>query len=152
MSLLAHRLVSTPLRGTTSSLTHRLVSDSDTICNSPDPPIVDIVLFGFSFSDFLSSFLKPFPKKRFSHPYKGVSFYSPTNLGSHNPPPLQGPASSLALIPFSNRCGTLTKFAPFWDLVSLLAHKQPPRRHIARCLALIPFVTAQTHHTTYSRL
>ena len=45
-SLLAHRLVSTPLRGTTRRLAHRPVSSSGTICNGPDPPLVDIVFFG----------------------------------------------------------------------------------------------------------
>ena len=44
-SLLAHRLVSNPLRGTTRRLAHRPLSGSDTICNSPNPPLADIVLF-----------------------------------------------------------------------------------------------------------
>ena len=39
----AHRLVSTPLRGSISSLAHRPVSGSDTICNSPSPPLENIV-------------------------------------------------------------------------------------------------------------
>ena len=47
-SLLARRLVSTPLRGTARRLTHRPVSGSNTICNDPDPPLADIVLFGLS--------------------------------------------------------------------------------------------------------
>ena len=34
------------------------VSSSDTICNSPSPPLVDIVLFGLSLSDFPSRFFK----------------------------------------------------------------------------------------------
>ena len=46
--LLAHRLVSTTLRGTARRLAYRPVSGSDTICNGPDPPLADIVLFGLS--------------------------------------------------------------------------------------------------------
>ena len=47
-----------PFLGTTSSLAHRLLSGSDTICNDPSPLLVDIVLFGFSRSSFPSRFLK----------------------------------------------------------------------------------------------
>ena len=53
-SLLAHRLVSTPLRVTARRPTHRLVTGSDTICNDPNPPLADIVLFGLSLSGFPS--------------------------------------------------------------------------------------------------
>ena len=49
---------STPLRGPTSSLAHRSVSSSNTICNSLSPPLADIVLFGLSVSGFPSKFLK----------------------------------------------------------------------------------------------
>ena len=45
-----------PLRSLASSLAHRLVPDSNTICNSPSPPLVDIVLFEFSLLGFLSKF------------------------------------------------------------------------------------------------
>ena len=48
----------TPLRGPTSLLAHYPVSSSDTICNSPSPPLADIVLFGLSPSGFSSRFLK----------------------------------------------------------------------------------------------
>ena len=48
VSLLAHRLVSTPLRGTARRLTHRPVSGFNTICNDPNPPLADIVVFGLS--------------------------------------------------------------------------------------------------------
>ena len=54
VSLLTHRLVSIPLRGTTRRLAHRPISDSNTICNDPDPPLADIVLFQFSLSGFPS--------------------------------------------------------------------------------------------------
>ena len=36
---------STPFGGPASSLTHHSMSSSDTICNSPSPPLADIVLF-----------------------------------------------------------------------------------------------------------
>ena len=57
-SLLAHRLVSTPLRRSSSSQAHHPMSSSDIICNSPSPQITDIVLFGLSLSSFPSMFLK----------------------------------------------------------------------------------------------
>ena len=47
-----------PLQGSTSLLAHRPVFGSDTICNSPRPPLTDIVLFRFSLSDFPARFLK----------------------------------------------------------------------------------------------
>ena len=58
VTLLAHRLVSTPLRGSASSLAHRPVSGSDAIWNGSSPPLADIVFFGFSLSGFLWRFLK----------------------------------------------------------------------------------------------
>ena len=47
-----------PLWGSTSSLTHRPVSGSDIICNSPSSLLTDIVLFEFSLLSFPSRFLK----------------------------------------------------------------------------------------------
>ena len=41
-----------------SLLAHHPVSSSDTICNSPNPPLVDIVFFGLFLSGFPSKFLK----------------------------------------------------------------------------------------------
>ena len=41
-----------PLRGSASSLAHRLVSSSDTICNSPSSPLADIVFFGLPLKVF----------------------------------------------------------------------------------------------------
>ena len=46
------------LQGSTFLLIHCLVFDFNTICNRPSPPPADIVLFGLSFSSFLSRFLK----------------------------------------------------------------------------------------------
>ena len=83
---------------------------------------------------------------------KGVPFSSPTmwNLTIH---PLQGSTSSLALVPFSNRCGTPTKSTSLQGPTSLLAPPcvYPPSgnrllAHIVQCLALVPFVSAQAHH------
>ena len=55
-SLLAHCLVSTPLRGIARRLAHRPVSGSDTICNVQDSPLANIVLFGlFPFRLLLKS-------------------------------------------------------------------------------------------------
>ena len=48
VQLLADTLPVTPLRGSASSLAHRPVSDSDTICNSLSTPLADIVLFDIS--------------------------------------------------------------------------------------------------------
>ena len=45
----------TTLEGPVSSLAHRLVSGSDTICNNPNLPLVDIILFELSFSGFPSN-------------------------------------------------------------------------------------------------
>ena len=73
-SLLAHRLVSTPLRVSASSLAHCLVSSSNTICNDPSSPLADIVIFGLSLPGFLSKFLD---RERFPHTYKKVFRSSP---------------------------------------------------------------------------
>ena len=81
-----------PLGAPTSSLAHRPVSGSDTICNSSSSPLVDIVLFSL-----LSIVVNLTVLKRVS-----VSFLSPTDVGSHNPPPLGGPTSSLAHRPVSS--------------------------------------------------
>ena len=47
-----------PVWGLASLLAHRPVSGSDTICNGPNSPLADIVLFGSSLSGFPSRFLK----------------------------------------------------------------------------------------------
>ena len=62
---------------------------------------------------------------------KNVSFSFPTDVGSHNSPP-SGPASSLALVPFSNRCETPN--SPPSGPSSLLGHHlgfnpHPPLTH-----------------------
>ena len=80
-----------PPYGLVSSLTHRSMFGSDTICNSTSPPLADIVRFGplrisASFTVFKS-------KKRFSHPYKKC------------------------FVSLSNRCFPLQ---PMWDLTMIL--------------------------------
>ncbi|KAG7016972.1 hypothetical protein SDJN02_22083, partial [Cucurbita argyrosperma subsp. argyrosperma] len=47
-----------PTQGSVSSLAHCHVFGSDTICNSPSPPLADIVLFGLSLLGFSSKILK----------------------------------------------------------------------------------------------
>ena len=47
-----HTTTCLPLWGTASSLAHRLVSGSDTICNGPGSLLADIVLFGLSLLSF----------------------------------------------------------------------------------------------------
>ena len=60
-----------PLWGTTFSLEHSPVSDSDTICNDPDPPLANIVLFRLFPSSFPLRLLKRVCwGERFPHPYK----------------------------------------------------------------------------------
>ena len=49
-----------PPWGPTSSLAYRPMSGSDTICNSPSPPIANIVIFGLSLLDFRSRFIMSF--------------------------------------------------------------------------------------------
>ena len=66
-----------PLGGLASSLTHRSVTGSDTICNSPSPPLANIVLFGLSLLGFKSCL-----RRRGFHT-ENSSFSSSTDVGSH---------------------------------------------------------------------
>ena len=72
-----------------------------------------------------------------------ASFSSPTDMRSHNPPSFGGPASSLELIPFSNRCGISRSC---WHTASC-----PPPSGLTSSLAhcpvsgSVPFVTTQAH-------
>ena len=108
------------------------------ICNDQDPPQVDIVLFGLSLSGS--------PSRGFHTLINGGLFSSPTNVGHHNPPPLRGPVSSLALFSSSNRCGTAPKSTPLWGPTSLLAHHlvSTPLRKTARRLAHCPVSGSDT--------
>ena len=69
-----------PLRGTARRLAHCPVSGSDTICNDPDPPLADIVLFELFLSGFPSMTLL---RKGFHILINDVLFSSPTNVGHH---------------------------------------------------------------------
>ena len=60
----------TPLRRTARKLAHRPVSSYDTICNDPDLPLTDIVLFELSLSGFPSKLENAYTRERFPHRYK----------------------------------------------------------------------------------
>ena len=101
-------------------------------------PLVDIVFFGISLLDFsLNAFKTNLLCKGFYTLIKNASFSSPTpqpmwNLTIH---PLWGSVSSLALVPFSNRCGTPQStgaYRPCWHTASC---SPPPGLSllVARC-------------------
>ena len=79
VSLLAHRLVSTPLRRTARRLVHRPVSGSDTICNDSAPPLADIVLFRLFFRASPQCFKTRLLGKGF---HTGILFSSPNQCGT----------------------------------------------------------------------
>ena len=65
------------------------MSGSDTICNNPNPPLGDIVLFGLSLSGFPfraspQDFKTRMLGEGFHTLIKGLLFSSPTNVGYHN--------------------------------------------------------------------
>ena len=60
-------------------------------------------------------------RERFPHPYKECFILLLNRFEISQFTPLQGPASSLALVPFSNRCGT-SQSTPLGGPASLLAH------------------------------
>ena len=55
-----------PLRGTASSMAHCQVSGYNPNCNSPSPPLADIVFFEISLLDFPSRFSNVSARERFS--------------------------------------------------------------------------------------
>ena len=75
-----------PSFGAQPSTSTSLSVYSDTICNGPSPPLANIVFFGLSLSSFPSRFLKRLLGRSFHTLINNVSFSSPTNVGSHNPP------------------------------------------------------------------
>ena len=75
---------STPLEGPMSSLTHYLVPSFDTICNSPSPLLVDIVCFDPLHITVNLTVLKRIVRG-FHTLIWNVLFFSPTDMGSHNP-------------------------------------------------------------------
>ena len=88
---------------------HKVIKINHASCNSPRPPLADIVLFGLSLSSLPSRFLKCIclGGGGVSHTYKGCFVLLPNRCGISQSTPLRGPTSSRALVPFSNRCGTL---------------------------------------------
>ena len=64
-------------------LAHRSMSGFDIICNAPDPPLADIVLFGLSLSGFPQGFKTRLLGEGFHTLINGVLFSSPTNMGHH---------------------------------------------------------------------
>ena len=84
-----------PLPGPAFSLRHRLVSGSDTICNHPSPSLADIVRFdSLRIAISLTIFKTRMLGRGFHILIRNVSFPSPIDVGSHNPPPW-GPMSLL---------------------------------------------------------
>ena len=79
-----NNLMSTyPIWETASSLAHCPVSDSYIICKSPSSPLANIVLFSlFPFGLPLKDFKTHLLRKGFHTLIKGVSFSSPTDVGS----------------------------------------------------------------------
>ena len=73
----------TPL-GPASSLAHCSVSGSDTICNSRNLPLTDIVFFGFPFRTSPQGFKTRLLGRGFHTLIKNVLFFSPTDVGSHS--------------------------------------------------------------------
>ena len=73
--------------GPASLLAHRPMTDSDTICNSPNPPLANIVNLTVLKMQLRGTSLHTL--------IRNVSFPSLTDVRSHNPPPW-GPASLLA--------------------------------------------------------
>ena len=71
-----------PLRGSTFLLAHRPISGSDTIYNSSNPPLANIILLRLSLKVFKTRLLE----RGFHTLIKSVSFSSPIDMGSHNPP------------------------------------------------------------------
>ena len=59
-------------------------ADFDTICNSPSPPLADIVLFGLSLLGFPTRFKTRLLGRDFHTLIKNVLFSSPTDVGSHS--------------------------------------------------------------------
>ena len=68
-----------PFQDPTSSLAHRPVSGSDTIHNSPSPPLANIVLFGLPLKVFKTRLLG----RGFHTLIKNASFPFSTEVGSH---------------------------------------------------------------------
>ena len=58
------------------------MSGSNTICNDPNPPLADIVLFSLSLLGFPSRLSNSSARKRFPHPYKECFVLLPNQGGT----------------------------------------------------------------------
>ena len=73
-----------PLGGSASSLVYRLVSSSDTICNSSSPPLANIVCFGMlRIVVNLTIFEIHLFGREFHTLISNVSLFFPTDTGTH---------------------------------------------------------------------
>ena len=125
-SSLALRLVSISLWCSASLLAHCPIFGSDTICNSSSSWLSNIVLFGLSLNVFKTHLLR----RGFHTLIKNVSFSSPTDVESHNPPPFEAQRprerfphpykECFVLLP--NRCG-ISQSTSLRGLASSLAHR-----------------------------
>ena len=123
---------------------HNMVISRRFLCNSLSTPLADIVLYGFFLSDFSSRFSKCIRWEMFPHPYKECFVLLFNRCGISQSTPLQGPTSTLAVVPFSNRCGTPNP--PPSGLVPLLAHRlvSTPLRGSASSLVHHPMFGSDT--------
>ena len=142
-SLLAHYIVFTPpppFWGTARRLAHHPVSDSDTICNGPDPPLADIVLFGLP--------LKALKRVYSFHTLiNGGLFSSPTKWDITIHPP-SGPSVLGGTLSFLPSMSDSPPIHPLWGPASLLAHRivstPPPPWKTTRRLAHRPVSDSDT--------
>ena len=85
-------------------------SPTDVGCHNPSPFRAQRLRW----HSFLSPIdVGPLPNPPFPRPYKGCFILLPNRCRMSQSTPLQGQASSLAFIPFSNQCGTPTKSTIF---------------------------------------
>ena len=83
-----------------SLLAHHSVFGSNTICNSLNPPLADIVCFSpLRIVVSLTVFKTRLLGRSFHTIIRNALFPSLIDVGSHNPPPFEGLASSLAHCP-----------------------------------------------------
>ena len=78
-------LTTHPPWGPASSLAHRPMSGSDTICKSQNPPLCP--LWPVTYRRQPHDFKTCLQSRGFHTLIRNVLFLSPTDVGSHNPPP-----------------------------------------------------------------
>ena len=102
--------------GLVSSLTHYSMSGSDTICNSLSSPLVDIVRF-----TSLHIVVSLMVLRGFHTLIRNALFSTPTNVGSHNPPPFE--AQCPRWHSFLTPIDVGSHNPPPWTAVSSLAYR-----------------------------